>query len=217
MTHSAPVVRSGFFALVAALGLGGCNTPPVVLEQANHTVQLLALADEQLAELKRSQEAAQAARLASLSRQKEGLLFVTERSTLDTRAALAAGDTVVEPFAKKMLAEADGLAREKAGTQAKQVAYASKLDALLTPLPSSRSSITQAQVKVAALGREMDGETRFKELQAFVTDLADSVKANKKKLSDAKDAAAKADAADETDSTKTAEATTGKPKAAAKK
>ena len=187
------VRRACLLLAVALMGLAGCTTNPVALEQANHTVRLMSLMDEQLAEFRRLQGAAEQARVQSLIRQKSKVRLVEETASLDMQAASSAGDTTIEPFAKKMLTNADTLANVKARSTAQQAAYAAKLDALLTPLPSTTASVALAQAKAALMGRELDSATRFKEIQAFVTELAENVKANRKKIDEAKAAAAEAD------------------------
>lgn len=196
--------------LLAVLSLTGCTTSPVALEQANHTVRLMSLMDEQLSEFRRLQGAAEQARMQSLIWQKSKVQLVEETASLDMQAAKSAGDTTREPFARKMLADADGLAEVKASSVAQQAAYATKLGALLTPLPSTTASVAQAQTKAALMGRKLDSEVRFKEIQAFVTELAESVKANSKKIDEAKAAAAKADNVDK--ATTAAEAAASAPK-----
>jgi membrane protein involved in colicin uptake len=196
--------------LLSVLSLAGCTTSPVALEQANHTVRLMSLMDEQLSEFRRLQGAAEQARLQSLVRQKNKVQLVEETASLDTQAAKSAGDTTREPFAKKMLADADGLAEVKARSVGQQAAYATKLGALLTPLPSTTASVAQAQTKAALMGRELDSAVRFNEIQLFVTELAESVKANSKKIDEAKAAAAKADNADK--ATTAADAAASAPK-----
>lgn len=181
--------------MLAALCLVGCTTSPVALEQANHTVRLMSLMDEQLSEFRRLQGAAEQARVQSLVRQKSKVQLVEETASLDMNAAKSAGDTTKEPFAKKMLADADALAEVKTRSVAQQAAYATKLGALLTPLPSTTASVAQAQAKAALMGRELDPEVRFKEIQTFVTELAENVKANRKKIDEAKAAADNADKA----------------------
>ncbi len=186
---------TGLLLALALAGLSSCSTSPVALEQANHTVGLMSLLDKQLTDFRRVQAVAEEARLVSLRRQKATLVRVDETATLNAQASKSAGDTTREPFYKKLLGDADGLAEVKARSQSKETAYADKLDSLLAPLPSPTASIAQAQTKAALLGRELDSKTRFEELQAFLTDLAESVKANRKKIADAEADAAKATAA----------------------
>jgi len=187
------------FLLAAALvstGLSSCSTSPVALEQANDTVGLMSELDKQLAEFRRVQSSAERARLESLSRQRATLTRVGESETLNAQASKSAGDSKTEPFAKKLLADADGLVEVKARSQSAKLAYASKLETLLTPIPPTSESIAQAQTKAALLGRELDSKTRFDELQAFLTEVAESVKADRKKVAAAEaDAAKAADAA----------------------
>jgi len=193
--NSAPRLTLVLSAALVSAGLSSCSTSPVALEQANHTVGLMSELDKQLAQFRRVQSAAEQARLDSLRRQKATLIRVGESATLNAQASKSAGDTKREPFAKKLLADADGLAEVKARSQAAQAAYASRLDSLLTPIPSTTESIAQAQSKAALLGRELDSKTRFDELQTFLTEVAESVKANRKKVADAEADAAKAAAA----------------------
>jgi len=181
---------------LAVIVLTGCSTSPAALEQANHTVRLMSLMDEQLSEFRRLQGAAELARVQSLIRQKSKVQLVDETASLDILSAKSAGDTTREPFAREMLADADGLAAVKAGSVAQRAAYATELGALLTPLPSTTAGVAQAQTKAALMGRELDSELRFKEIQAFVTELTQNVKANSKKIDEAKAAAAKADNVD---------------------
>ncbi|HEY6509894.1 MAG TPA: hypothetical protein VIY56_17850 [Vicinamibacterales bacterium] len=171
----------------------GCSTAPVALEQANHTVQLMSLLEEQLAEFRRLRGAAEQARVRSLADQKSSLQRVGESATLDVQAARSAGNTTWEPFTNKLLADANGLAEFKAGSLATQTAYATRLAELLTPLPSTTASIAQAQTKAALLGRELDAGTRFAELQAALSEVAENIKANRQKIADAEAAAAKTD------------------------
>lgn len=182
----------------AVLFLAGCTTSSVALEQANHTVRLMSLMDEQLTEFRRLQGAAEQARVQSLVRQKSKVQLVEETASLDMNAAKSAGDTTREPFARKMLADADALAEVKTRSVAQQAAYATRLGGLLMPLPSTTASVAQAQTKAALMGRELDPEVRFKEIQTFVSELAENVKANKKKIEEAKAAADKADNVDKT-------------------
>lgn len=192
---------SGLLLTAATLPLTGCHTAPVARQQANHTVALMSSLDEQLATFRQLQAAAGKARLDSLKSQKENIAAVIEATTLDIQAAKSAGDTEREPFALKLLADADGLAKQTALTVEQQKAYAAKLDGLLTTIPSTKESIAQAQTKAALMGQELDSETRYTELQGFLTALADNVKANEKKIKDAKVDAKKADDADKTKDT----------------
>ncbi len=180
---------------LALTGLTSCSTAPVALEQANHTVGLMSLLDNQLTEFRRVQAAAQEARLDSLRRQKATLVRVDETATLNAQASKSAGDTMREQFAKKLLDDADGLAAVKSRSQAKATADADKLNSLLTPQPSTTASIAGAQTKAALLGRELDSKVRFEELQSFLNEVAESVKKNRKRIADAEADAAKATAA----------------------
>lgn len=192
ISPSMPTARWLMLAL-ATLWLSGCHTAPVALEQANYSVRLMSMLDEQLTEFRQIQSAAEKARLDSLAAQKSNLLRVSESSTVDIQAAKSAGDSTREPFAEKLLSDADGLAKLKALTVEQRKAYEEKLGSLLTPIPSVKTSIAQAQTKAALLGQELDRETRFAELQEFLTALGENVKANRKKIGDAKAAAAAAD------------------------
>jgi len=178
MTH--PICRNsakGLGLVAVALFLSGCNTAPIALQQANHTVGMMTSLGEQLENFRELQTAAAEARLTSLRSQKESIAELNEASTLDVQASKSAGDTTIEPFALKLLGDADGLATQKALTVEAKKAYAAKLETLLTPIPSTKKSIAQVQIKAALMGQELDSETRFTELQGFLTALADNVKA----------------------------------------
>ena len=199
-TFHHPLV-SGLLLAAATLPLTGCHTAPIALQQANHTVALMSSLDEQLGTFRQLQTAAGEARLASLKSQKENIAMVKEATTLDIQAVKSAGDTTREPFALKMLADADGLAKQKALTVEQEKAYAARLDALLTAIPSTKESIAQVQTKAALMGQELDSETRYAELQGFLTALADNIKSNEKKIKDAKAEAKKTDDGDKTKDT----------------
>lgn len=195
MSISLPRAAARWLTLVSsALWLSGCQTAPIALEQANQSVRLMSMLDEQLAQFRQIQAAAEKARLTSLASQKSNLLRVNESSTVDIQAAKSAGDTTRETFAEKLLSDADGLVKAKALTVEQRKAYEDRLGALLTPIPSTKASITQAQTKAALLGQEVDRETRFAELQEFLKALSENVKANKEKIDDAKASAEAADA-----------------------
>ena len=182
-------------ALLGLLGLSGCHTAPVALEQANHIVALLAELEEQLAEYRQIASAAERARLESLENQKTKIRETRVRATLDSSSSIAAGDKTREPFAQKLVARADNRAKAAAQSASEAEAYAAKLAALLTPQPDLKPSITQAQVDIAPLGQELDLKVRFNEFKDYFTELATGLKDAKKKIDDAEAAAAAADKA----------------------
>ena len=67
----------GLLLAAASFSLVGCQTAPVALNHANHTVQLMSMLDEQLTQFRQVQEAATQARVDSLNDQKSALLLVS--------------------------------------------------------------------------------------------------------------------------------------------
>lgn len=185
----------GWFVIATAgLGLLGCHTSPIALEQANHTVSLMAELEGQLGEFKRSAMAAENARVESLQFQMDRVLASTKSAALDTQASSDAGDKTQEPFARKLLGGAEARGKAELLSLKQSEDYAAKLATLLTPQPNLKPTLAQAQVKAAVLGKDMDPDVRFEELKAFVSDLADNLKANREKIEKAKAAAKEADA-----------------------
>jgi hypothetical protein len=185
----------GWFVIATAgLGLPGCHTSPVALEQANHTVSLMAELEGQLGEFKRSASAAENARIASLQFQMDRVLASTKSAALDTQASADAGDKTHEPFARKLLGGAEAKGKAEVLSLKQSEDYAARLATLLTPQPNLKPTLAQAQVKAAVLGKDLDPDVRFDELKAFVSDLADNLKANREKIDKAKAAANAADA-----------------------
>lgn len=197
MTPHTPHLTFGWL-LVILLVLSGCNTTPIALEQANHTVSLLAEFDEQSAEYRAVTSAAEKARLASLEHQKTKVRETRVRLALDSASSLAAGDKTREPFARKLLAGADKRAKVAGQSVVEEEAYKAKLTSLLTPQLDLKPSITQAQVDIAPLGQEISAATRLKEFRDYFSELAANLKANKKKIDDAELAAKKSDTAEKT-------------------
>jgi hypothetical protein len=190
-THPRPL---RWLLLAASAGLTACMTPPEALLQANHATKLMSLLETQLQEFRRVQQSAVDARLALMKDQKASIVAVQAAAQLDINASRSAGDKLREPLALKLLADADAAGKTYLDAKAKNDTYGATLSGLLLPLPSTAGAMTQAQAKMAAMGVELDGETRFAELSAFVKDIEGNIEDNKKKIAAAKAAATKADA-----------------------
>jgi hypothetical protein len=190
--HTVIAVASGAAMLV---GLCGCSTPQAALDQANHSSKLVSLLDIQLQELRRVERASEQSQQDALAAQRDFLSRLLESTQLSTAASKSAGDTQLAELTKRMTADADAIAANRDSVAASTAAYAATLAALLKPLPDSAPAIAEAQTKLAAMGTELDRETRLNELVAFAKDIKKSVDDNKAKIKDAEKAAASAAAA----------------------
>lgn len=179
-----------------ALILAGCSTPPEAMEQANHTVKLMSLMEQPLAQYRKTWTALETSRLQTLKEQR-GLL--TESGVAGERSRLArqaAGDTAAQALRENLLANADGIQAARLKAAEDKAAFDKKIDGLLQPLPSTAASVTAAQAAVGTLGTELPLKLRAKELLDFYKEVKAGVDAAEQKKTDAKDAAnAAADAA----------------------
>jgi hypothetical protein len=155
----------------------------------------MSLLDVQLKEFRRVEKASEETQQKALAAQRDFLGRLVASTQLSTAASKSSGDTQLVELTKKMLADADLVAANRDALMAKNTSYANTLASLLKPLPDSATAIAQAQAKVAAMGTELDRETRVKELVAFAKDVKKSVDDNKVKIKDAELTAAAAAAA----------------------
>lgn len=174
------------WAATVLVSVTGCATPPAVMDQANHTVQLMALMDEPLGQYRKTWSAIEQSRLNTLKQQQEWLAETQLSAERAKLAAVAAGDTKAEALRKKLLANADAVEDAKGKSAATRNAYNEKIDALLQPLPSTTASVTQAQAAVAQFGKEVDRDTLVNEILDFGQAVAKGIKDSKKKLDEAK-------------------------------
>ena len=189
------LIRFSAFGLTVVAALAGCSTPQAALDQANHSTKLMSLLDAQLKELRRVEKTSEESQQKSLAAQRDFLGRLLATTQLSTAASKSSGDTQLAELMKKMLADADSVAINRGLMASQNAAYVATLASLLKPLPDSASVIAQAQAKMAAMGTELDRDTRTKELVAFAKDVKKSVDENKAKISDAEKTAAAAAAA----------------------
>lgn len=176
-------------AMLAAVGMTGCATPPAAMDQANNTVALMSSLEGPLSEFRKTWSALEESRLQTLKTQKRLMAqteVAAERSHL---ARTAAGDSNTEALRVKLLANADAIQSAKVKLVEEQRTYEQKLDALLQPIPSTTASITAAQAATAEMGTELSLEARTKELLAFVQEVKQSIDEAKKAQQGAKAAA----------------------------
>lgn len=185
----------GLLGLTVVVALAGCTTPQAALDQANHSTKMMSLMDVQLKELRRVEKASEDSQQKALAAQRDFLGRLLATTQLSTTASKSSGDTQLAELMKKMLADADSVATNRDSITAQNTAYAATLASLLKPLPDSATAIAQAQVKMAAMGTELDRDTRIKELVAFAKDVKKSVDENRAKIKDAEKTAAAASAA----------------------
>lgn len=187
----------GFQLLWSAIvvALSGCSTPQAALDQANHSTKLMSLLDVQLKELRRVERASEESQQQALAAQRDFLGRLLATTQLSTAASKSSGDAQLAELTNKMLADADAVAASRDTVAALNTTYAKTLASLLKPLPDTAIAIAEAQAKMAAMGTELDRDTRVKELVAFAKDVKKSVDENKTKITDAEKKAAAAAAA----------------------
>jgi hypothetical protein len=181
-TLAAPAV----LLLVAA-----CATPDAALEQANHTSALMAGMEKELGNFRRVHAVAEQSMQESLRAQRQVLANAKLKSAPLIRARQSAGDTATQALADRMIADAAALGDDEAAAAESMAANDAAVAALLVPLPATGTAITQAQARMAALGVELSRSTRAGELRAFAQEVRKNVDDNRKKIDEAKAAAAR--------------------------
>jgi len=177
--------------------LCACATAPEAMQQANHTVKVMALMEQEEAAFRSVMQQAETARKDSMTRQKASLERFKASAALDEQARISAGDTRGAALRDQLIANANEVARVKAQAQTVPADYSKQLDQLLKPLPSSASTLSEAQSKAAAMGQELSTSTRREELEVFLKGIRDSVKENRERIEKAKTDAAAAQKAAE--------------------
>jgi hypothetical protein len=105
-------------------------------------------------------------------------------------ARQAVGDTTSQRIIDNLNAFVRGLAESDAAAIDAAKTSNRTLAALLAPLPSTAAATAGTQAKFAELATELPWSVRKNEFQALASAVRDNVKDNKKKIADAKAAAA---------------------------
>lgn len=179
-------------AMVSALSMVGCSTPQPAIKQANHTASLMGLLDKEASQFRQVVGSSQEALVDSMARRRESFgVFQTSAALLD-RSRASAGDTRTTALRAQLLSDADSVSDTRNAAAAAPEELRKRVEALLTPLPSTTAAVTDAQVKAAAMGTELSADTRRNELLAFFEAVKDSLRENRKKIEKAKEDATKA-------------------------
>jgi len=178
------------FAAIAAL-LAACSTPQVAMDQANHTVGLVTQLELEMREFDRIQKVAATARLKSIAVQEQDNAFVLGQARIDEKVRRAMGDTETTEAESKFSIVAQAIADDDTQLKTAIASVDAELSALLKPLPSTADNSSAAQKALADMGAELSPTIRFSELQSFYKTVKESVDANRQKIRDAEDAAAK--------------------------
>jgi hypothetical protein len=180
-------------ASFAVLSLAACSTPPVVLEQANHTAGLVAQLELELKEFNRVQDMAAQARLRSIEQQESTLALVAGQGQIADAARTANSDLGPAKLQARLAAVATATAQADLGTISAAKRLDAELASLLKPLPSSTDKLDATQKAIAKMAVELNAAERIAETKAFVKAVKESVDANKKKIEEAQAAASKAE------------------------
>lgn len=175
--------------LLAGLALAGCATPQPALDQANHTVAMMAQLEIELKEFARVQDVAAQARLRSIARQERDIEAVASQTRVAVAVRTANGDMSAANLQAKLATVAGAVGQSDETRKAAVAAVDAELAALLKPLPSTAEKSSAAQKALAEMGSELPRGTRFSELKAFYTVVKESVDTNRKKIKDAEEAA----------------------------
>lgn len=168
------------------LVLAACGTPKVVMEQANHSVSLVADLEQDLKAYRKTQQRSQDYMTATLAQQLEGLNFY--QAQLDElQVSLIASDVSgkrlgIQKRLNTLSEEVVRIARSRAPT----ALYEEKTRALLTPLPSTQETTTAAQEALLPMSKELSRNVRGAELIEFA-------KSVKKSVDEARDSIEKAE------------------------
>ncbi len=175
--------------LLSALALAGCATPQPALDQARHTVALMAQLEIELKEFARVQDVAAQARLRSIARQERDIEAVAAQTRVAVAVRTANGDMAAANLQAKLATVAGAVGHSEETRKAAVAAVDAELAALLKPLPSTGEKSSAAQKALAEMGTELSPSTRFSELKGFYAVVKESVDANRKKIKDAEEAA----------------------------
>jgi len=174
--------------LVAAL-LGGCKTPQVALDQANHGVSMIAGLEQALGELRRVETHALKARTESIRLKRDAVARIDRAAKFDARTRVEVGDTASGAALERLLASTDAVAAEDSAYLAAIARNEADIAALLTPLPTTRAATSVAQDALADLGKQLDGTVRRDELLDFARGVVVSVNEAKGRIAAAQAAA----------------------------
>ena len=180
---------------VVAVLVTGCATPDAALEQANHTAALVGQLETGLQDFHRIQARSARERLRIIHRMEAAAEENGSQRRLDEMAAVTTGDTAATRLERKILAMTNAVARENRTLLAADERRNAELASVMKPRPGTAVASLAAEQALAAMGQELSPAARFAASRAFVTAIKAGVDANRKKIDDAEEAAAKATSA----------------------
>lgn len=168
---------------VMSLGLvGGCSTPPVVTETADHTAVMMGQLQAETARFQKARLASNESVLEAV----KGLQMrvAQQRANLNEslRADEAAGNVERVQLFGRLKALSDGLKQDDADLEALSEKTNAELAALLKPLPNTPAKLAAAAGSVAAVGQDLSSKDQVEETVKLLQGVWASAKENRDKL-----------------------------------
>ncbi len=179
---------SFLIALLPLTIITGCSTSTSTSDlqarsMANHTVKLMAGAEADVQAFRSAIADAESASIKSMSQQKQSMDRISAADAIRNRARESAGDKLTGSISNQLLADADYAATIDQAAAVE--VYTAKVKAILMPLRSPSTALSDVQTKAAAMGQELPAQARHAETLAFIENVINSIRENRAKIQQA--------------------------------